>query len=66
MSVGRRVSLVKRPGKVLWRRWDASWAPEEDRTRTDGSGVNGGLHGQGKGRIKGKIPSEKERGPFGG
>lgn len=55
VSVGRRVFVVKRPGKVLWRRWDASWAPEEDRTRTDGSGVNGGLFvGRGKAGSRAK------------
>ena len=32
------VSQVKCPGKVPWRRWDASWSPEDDRTLTDGSG----------------------------
>lgn len=50
----------ERPGKVLWRRWDASWAPEEDRTLTDGSGVNGGLF-MGRGKAGSRAKSRVRR-----
>lgn len=47
------VSLVTQSGKHPCGRWDPGWAPEDDRTWTDGSGVNGGSHGQGP------IPAQK-------
>ena len=57
------VSQVTCPGKVPRRRWDAGWAPEDDRL-TDGSGGDRRLRGQGKGRVKDIIPSEMELSPF--
>lgn len=43
------------PGEFPWRRWERSWALEDDRTLTDGHHTDGRHHRQGKNMTEGII-----------